>query len=51
MKREAMKTEAAKEIQNNALEVLKARANDATTEFNEAKSQYQNDAAKSGEKS
>jgi hypothetical protein len=49
MKLDVMKAQAANEIQNNALDVLKARATDAQSEFKEARSQYQKTAAKGGQ--
>ena len=50
MRREEMKTKAASEIQNSAINVLKARVEDAATEFREARSQYQKENSKSGER-
>ncbi|KAK4463239.1 hypothetical protein QBC42DRAFT_305028 [Cladorrhinum samala] len=47
MRREEMKTKAASEIQNSAINVLKARVKDAATEFREARSQYQKENSKS----
>ena len=48
IKREAAKAEAAKEIQNNTLDVLKARAEDTRSEFAEARDHFQKTAAKGG---
>ena len=48
VQREKLEAETAKAIQNDALDTLKARAGDAQSEFNEARSRYQKTAAKGG---